>query len=82
MSDDGGSIPPQFRDLQSMRAIQPASRGMSCLPLDYYVEHGHVLGVLPHAPDAGFGNAVPTADSGVGMRPLRRLVATGKEDFP
>jgi len=65
-----------------MAAVRPASRVVPCLPLDYYVGHGHMLGVLPHAPDTGFGNAAPNADSGVGMRPLRRWVATGKENSP
>jgi len=61
----------------------PARRGLPCLPSDYYVEHEDVLlGVLPNAPDAGFGNAVSNADSGVGVRPLRRWVAAGKGDFP
>jgi len=33
-----------------------------------------LLGVSPYAPDTGFGYVLPSADSGVGMRPVRRFV--------
>jgi mannose-1-phosphate guanylyltransferase len=33
-----------------------------------------LLGVSPNAPDTGFGYVLPSADSGVGMRPVRRFV--------
>ena len=49
----------------------------------YCVEHESVLlGLSSYAPDAGFGDALPNADSGVGMRPLPRWVAARKEDCP
>jgi mannose-1-phosphate guanylyltransferase len=39
-----------------------------------------LLGVSPYAPDTGFGYVLPSADSGIGMRPVRRFVQKPIED--